>query len=151
VDQIQEILTALPGLRDLGEIYAAADRRLAAGDAAFVADLGIAVQRGSAGADQVRPFRRVFEHALRLLAVTPGRENVEQALRLTTATGGRTHARYLASVLASSQAPSDLTVIFASGMAGAGRSQELRAWDIGLVAVAAGGRRLAVLAASDTD
>ena len=32
MDQIQEILTALPGLRDLGEIYAAAERRLAAGD-----------------------------------------------------------------------------------------------------------------------
>ena len=127
MDQIQEILTALPGLRDLGEIYPAADRRLAAGDAAFVADLGIAVQRGSAGANQVRPFRRVFEHVLRLLAVTPGRENVEQALRLTAATGGRTHARYLASVLASSQAPSDLAVIFARGMAGAGGSQELRA------------------------
>ena len=41
VDQIQEIVTALPGLRDLSEVYETAGRRLAAGDAAFVADLGI--------------------------------------------------------------------------------------------------------------
>ncbi len=127
MDQIQEIVTALPGLRDLGEIYEATGRRLAAGDAAFVADLGIALHSRAAGTDQVRQFRRVFEHVLRLLAVTPGRENVEQTLRLLAATGGRTHARYVASVLASSQAPGDLAVIFAGGTAHAGGSEELRA------------------------
>jgi Family of unknown function (DUF6183) len=119
VDQIQEILTTLPGRRDLSEIYEATGRRLAAGDAAFVADLGIALHSRATGADQVRQFRRAFAHVLRLLAVTPGRENVEQVLRLLTATGGR-HVRYVASVLASSQAPGDLAVIFADGTAHVG-------------------------------
>ena len=130
VDQIQEILTTLPGRRDLSEIYEATGRRLAAGDAAFVADLGIALHSRATGADQVRPFRRAFAHVLRLLAVTPGRENVEQVLRLLAATGGH-HVRYVASVLASSQAPGDLAVIFAGGAAhaggSAGGSEELRA------------------------
>lgn len=128
MDQIQEIVTALPGLRNPSEIYAAIDRRLAAGDAAFVADLGIALHSRAARADQVRPFRRAFDHVLRLLAVTPGRQNIGQALRLLAAAdGGRQHARYVASVLASSQAPDDLAVIFAGGAAHGGGSEELRA------------------------
>ncbi|MFI0448629.1 DUF6183 family protein [Actinomadura sp. 6N118] len=120
MDQIEEILRRLPDLESVHEVWEIADRRLEAGDAAFVADLGIALHQA---ADRTWQFGSVFDHVLRLLATTPGRANVEQVVRLDAATGSHRRTRYVASVLGSCQSPSDLAVIFDAPDA----SEELRA------------------------
>ncbi|MGW0178364.1 DUF6183 family protein [Nocardia sp. NPDC003345] len=104
-----------------------ADDCLARGEAAFVADLGIALAR-EYGADSTRKwqYRGVFDHLLRLLARTPGPENVAQALRLLTAVDARERHRYAASLLAAGQDLEDLGVVFAGGGSHGGASEELR-------------------------
>ncbi|MFK4188337.1 DUF6183 family protein [Streptomyces sparsogenes] len=124
-ERIQDIVTRLPGLQRVTEVWEVADRRLARGDAAFLADLGIALA-GAYGSDSGRiwQYRSVFDYLLRLLATTPGPDNVTQALRLVSsaeAADGKLD-RYTASLLASSRPEEELAVAF-SGNA----SEELRA------------------------
>ncbi|OMI33527.1 Hypothetical protein SPAR_40949 [Streptomyces sparsogenes DSM 40356] len=118
-------MTSLPGLQRVTEVWEVADRRLARGDAAFLADLGIALA-GAYGSDSGRiwQYRSVFDYLLRLLATTPGPENVAQALRLVSsaeAADGKLD-RYTASLLASSQPGEELAVAFSGNV-----SEELRA------------------------
>ncbi|MFC9295782.1 DUF6183 family protein [Streptomyces sp. NPDC057011] len=125
-DQIQKIVTDLPTLMNVAGVWEVADSRFAQGDAAFCADLGIALAKeyGARGA-QLWQYRSVFDHLLKLLATTAGsRGNVVQTLRLVTSSEIRSRKldRYTASLLASSHEPKDFAPVF-SGSA----SEELRA------------------------
>ncbi|GIH25743.1 hypothetical protein Aph01nite_40530 [Acrocarpospora phusangensis] len=82
-DEIAKIVAALPAMTKVTGVWATAEERLARGDAAFVADLGIAL----AGPDDPRMWqaRSVRRHLLRLLAFAPGVEAVSQTLRLVSA------------------------------------------------------------------
>jgi hypothetical protein len=85
-DRIEKIVAELPVLTEVTGVWAVAADRLAQGDAAFPADLGIAVARRDASdAGHVWQYRNVLDHVLRLLATTPGPGHVAQALRLVTA------------------------------------------------------------------
>ncbi|MEU7376993.1 DUF6183 family protein [Streptomyces albidoflavus] len=123
-ERIQEIVAGLPGLKDVTGVCAVADERVARGDAAFVADPGVALARAYGGAKPLWQYRSVFDHLLRLLATTPGSQNVRQALRLVSSpeAAGRRRDRCTASLLASCRRPEELAVAF-SGHA----SEELRA------------------------
>ncbi|GAT70881.1 hypothetical protein PS9374_06569 [Planomonospora sphaerica] len=129
INQIQEIVETLPRLENVNGVRATAEHRLAEGDAAFLADLGIALDKRYASHPDMWQYRSVFDHLLRLLATSPGRGNVEQALRLVSGSGSRHRkpARYTASLLASNQTPEALTVVFAGGGSVAGAGEELRA------------------------
>ncbi|MFI2242307.1 DUF6183 family protein [Streptomyces chrestomyceticus] len=127
---IGEIVAKLPGMKDVGETVKLAERRLEAGDAAFVADLGIALSKRYGGqGGRMWQYRSLFDGILRLLTLTPGRENIEQGLRLVAAMvpAARDHSRYAASLLASSHPPQDLEVAFTGGLSHARASEELRA------------------------
>ncbi|EGX56187.1 hypothetical protein SZN_29140 [Streptomyces zinciresistens K42] len=124
-DRIQKIVTKLPGLKSVTDVWKTADRSLERGDAAFVTDLAIAL----AGADvsdagRTWQYRSVFDYLLRLMATTPGPGNVAQTLRLVSSAEvyGRKLDRYTASLLASSQPAEELAVAF-TGHA----TEELRA------------------------
>ncbi|MFE9929732.1 DUF6183 family protein [Streptomyces sp. NPDC005533] len=122
-DQMQRIVTGLPDLTKVTDVWAVADGRVAQGDPAFCADLGIALA-GAYGSGQVWQYRSVFDHLLRLLATTPGPENAAQAVRLVSskAVTSRNLDRFTASLLASGQEAENLAAAF-SGPA----SEELRA------------------------
>jgi hypothetical protein len=124
-DRIEKIVAELPVLTEVTGVWAVAADRLAQGDAAFPADLGIAVARRYASdAGHVWQYRNVLDHVLRLLATTPGPGHVAQALRLVTApeVAGRGRDRATASLLASSHPVEELAVAY-TGHA----SEELRA------------------------
>ncbi|MFI0965854.1 DUF6183 family protein [Streptomyces sp. NPDC021080] len=123
-DQIQKIVAGLPDLTEVTGVWAAADGRVAQGDAAFAADLGIALARTYGTGERMWQYRSVLDHLMRLLATTPGPENATQALRLVSAAEvtSRKLDRYMASILASSHDAADLAVAF-TGRA----SEELRA------------------------
>lgn len=123
-DQIQKIVTGLPDLNNVNDVWAVADDRVAQGDAAFAADLGIALARTYGSEKQMWQYRSVFDHLLRLLSTTAGTENVTQALRLVCSAevaSGKLD-RYTASLLASSNEATDLAAAFTSRA-----SEELRA------------------------
>ncbi|MGC5051212.1 DUF6183 family protein [Micromonospora sp. DT48] len=117
----RDIAATVTELHDVTRVHELAERRLGAGDARFVADLGIALWRRYAG-QAVSPwqYRSVFDSVLRLLTLTPG--VVDQAARLVSVVQDRHTTRYAASLLASAHSPADLGVVF-----DAGRSEELRA------------------------
>jgi hypothetical protein len=114
-DDIPETVASLTRPAGADDVFRAAERRLALGDAAFLADLGIALTaaRGS-GALPAERYRSVFRHLLRLLATAPGPGNITQALRLVSAApaAGREQGRYAASLLASSHPAEALAVAF---------------------------------------
>lgn len=118
----------LPDLKRVTEVWDTAERRLAQGDVAFVADLGIALADRYSTA-QIWQYRSVFDRLLRLLTMTPGPEHAEQAVRLVYAASARNRrlVRYAASLLAAGQSPHDLTFVFAGGSSRAAPSEELRA------------------------
>jgi hypothetical protein len=161
-DGTQKIVTEPPGPENVTGVGKAADRRPAHGDAAFVADPGIALA-GAYGSDaeRIRQYRSVFDHVLRLLATTPGTGPVTRALRLVTSpeVAGRKPSRhpaaYTASLLASSHPAQETAArVRESTRCGFAAGTEwfvCVAWDIGLATLSAGRRRLAVLAAADTD
>lgn len=129
-DRIQKIVTRLPDLKSVTQVWNMAERRLDQGDAAFVADLGMALaDRYGSSAAQVWQYRSVFDRVLRLLTTTAGQEHVEQALRLVAAAspGNRKLVRYAASLLADGQTAKDLAVAFVGGSSRAAASEELRA------------------------
>ena len=122
---MQKIVTGLPKLKNVTGVWEAAESRFAQGDAAFCADLGIALAKEyGRGGEQMWQYRSVFDHLLRLLATTAGPENVAQTLRLVTSPeiSSRKLDRYTASLLASSNEPKDLASAFTRGA-----SEELRA------------------------
>ncbi|MET8671970.1 DUF6183 family protein [Streptomyces albidoflavus] len=121
---IQEIVAGLPELKDVAGVCAVADARVARGDAAFAADLGVALARAYGRAEPLWQYRSVFGHLLRLLATTAGPENLTEALRLVSSPelADRKRDRHVASLLASCRPPEELAVVF-SGHA----SEELRA------------------------
>ncbi|WP_067416733.1 DUF6183 family protein [Streptomyces sampsonii] len=121
---IQEIVAGLPELKDVAGVCAVADERVARGDAAFAADLGVALARAYGRAEPLWQYRSVFGHLLRLLATTAGPENLTEALRLVSSpeAADRRRDRHVASLLASCRRPEELAVVF-SGHA----SEELRA------------------------
>ncbi|MEV7243257.1 DUF6183 family protein [Streptomyces sp. NPDC093248] len=124
-DGIGQIVAKLPDQKSVTDVWKVADHHLARGDAAFLADLGIALA-GVYGRDTRRiwQYTSVFDYLLRLLATTPGTENVAEALRLvsSTETADRKLDRYAASLLASSQPVGELAVAFTGHASG-----ELRA------------------------
>lgn len=114
-------MAGLADLEDVTGVCATADERVARGDCAFAADLGIACATAYGAAGRAWQYRSVFDHVLRLLATTRGAENVAQALRLVSSSpraGARKLDRYMASLLASGHEAEDLTVVFT------GRAQE---------------------------
>ncbi|MFY1652526.1 DUF6183 family protein [Solwaraspora sp. WMMB762] len=120
-DDPRSIVAGLAELGDVTAVLALAEKRLRAGDASFVADLGIAVWRRYGG-DTTAPwqYRSVFDRTLRLLALTPG--VIDQAVRLISVVQDRHQVRYAASLLASAHTVADLGVVF-----DADGSEELRA------------------------
>ncbi|MFJ3743297.1 DUF6183 family protein [Streptomyces albidoflavus] len=123
-ERIQEIVAGLPELKDIAGVCAVADERVARGDAAFAADLGVALARAYGRAEPLWQYRSLFGHLLRLLATTAGPENLTEALRLVSSpeAADRRRDRHVASLLASCRRPEELAVVF-SGHA----SEELRA------------------------
>ncbi|MEU2651342.1 DUF6183 family protein [Streptomyces albidoflavus] len=124
-ERIQEIVAGLPELKDVTGVWAVADERVARGDAAFAADLGVALARAYGQAEPLPwQYRSVFDHLLRLLATTAGPGNVAGAVRLVSSpeAADRKRDRYAASLLASCRRQEELAVAF-SGHA----SEELRA------------------------
>ncbi|MFG2692089.1 DUF6183 family protein [Kitasatospora sp. NPDC048407] len=121
---IARILAGLPDLTDVTGVSAMAEERLAQGDAAFLADLGLVLAASLDSPGATWQYRSVFDRLVRLLAVTPGAENVRQALRLLAAAprNGRNGDRLAASLLASGHRPADLAAAFAGPA-----SDELRA------------------------
>ncbi|MGW0781323.1 DUF6183 family protein [Streptomyces sp. NPDC002913] len=124
-DRIQKIVTELPGLKSVTDVWKVADRRLAQGDASFVADLGIALA-GAYGSEPgpIWQYGSVFDHLLRVLATSPGPGNVVQALRLVSSTEAahRKLDPYTASLLASCHPAEELAAAFTGNA-----SEELRA------------------------
>ncbi|MFE2583493.1 DUF6183 family protein [Streptomyces sp. NPDC059378] len=124
-DRIEQIVAGLPDRESVTDVWKVADRRIARGDAAFLADLGIALT-GAQGSDAGRiwQYRSVFDYLLRLLTTTPGSGNVTQALRLVSSAGGADGklGRYAASLLASSHPAEELAVAFTGNA-----TEELRA------------------------
>ncbi|MFF7643706.1 DUF6183 family protein [Streptomyces canus] len=124
-DRIQKIVTKLPDLKSVTNVWKVADRSLARGDAAFLADLGIALA-GAYGSDAGRiwQYRSVFDYLLRLLATYPGPGHVVQALRLVSSTEAahRKLDHYTASLLASGHPAEELAAAFTGNA-----SEELRA------------------------
>ncbi|MFD7922307.1 DUF6183 family protein [Streptomyces sp. NPDC059740] len=124
-DRIEQIVAKLPDQKSVTGVWEVAERHLALGDAAFLADLGIALA-GVYGSDasRIRQYGSVFDYLLRLLATTPGPDHVAEALRLVsgTETADSDLDRYAASLLASSHPVEELAVAF-TGEA----SEELRA------------------------
>lgn len=124
-DRIQKIVTNLRGLKSVTDVWKTADRSLKRGDAAFVADLAVALAGAYASdAGRTWQYRSVFDYLLRLPATTPGPGNVAQALRPVSSaeTAGRKLDRCTASLPASSQPAEELAVAF-TGHA----TEELRA------------------------
>jgi hypothetical protein len=109
VDQMHKIVKELPDLEDVTRVWAVADGRVAQGDAAFVADLGIALAKTYGTREQMWQYRSVFDHLLRLLTTTSGPENASQALRLVSSAAGTSREldRYAASLLASGHEATD--------------------------------------------
>ncbi|WP_210588253.1 DUF6183 family protein [Streptomyces sp. GESEQ-35] len=127
-DRTAQILSQLPRKKNVTPVNEEADARLAAGDATFVGDLGVALMKEHAADSGVWQYRGVFDHLLQLLATTPGDGHIEQALRLVTAAASvvpKRHTRYAASLLASCKEPEELVRVFAGGQVGA--PEELRA------------------------
>ncbi|MFF9547753.1 DUF6183 family protein [Streptomyces albidoflavus] len=58
---IQEIVAGLPELKDVAGVCAVADERVARGDAAFAADLGVALARAYGRAEPLWQYRSVLE------------------------------------------------------------------------------------------
>ncbi|MFI9597096.1 DUF6183 family protein [Nonomuraea sp. NPDC052265] len=130
VEKVQEIVAFLPDLNDVNGVRDMAEQRLAEGDAAFVADLGIALFRAYGSADRpIWQYRSVFDSVFRLLTVAADAEHLGHALRLlgAVASDDRKMARYAASLLASSRSATDLARAFAGGQVHAGGLEELRA------------------------
>ncbi|NKZ00033.1 DUF6183 family protein [Nocardiopsis alborubida] len=129
-DRIQEIVADLPRMKSVTKVWAEAERSLAEGDAAFAADLGIALAKryGSLTA-QTWQYRSVLPHLLRLLITSPGEGDTGHALRLAASVTSldRRWARYTASLLAASRAPEDLAALFTGGSPHAGAPEGLRA------------------------
>jgi hypothetical protein len=124
-DRIRKIVTELPRLKSVTDVWKVADRHLAQGDAVFIADLGIALA-GAYGSEP-RPiwqYGSVFDHLLRLLATNPGPGNVVQALRLVSSTEAahRKLDHYTASLLATGHPAEELAAAFTGNA-----SEELRA------------------------
>ncbi|KOT35917.1 hypothetical protein ADK41_23645 [Streptomyces caelestis] len=120
----------MPDLKRVTEVWDTAEHRLAQGDVAFVADLGIALaDRYGSSAARIWQYRSVFDRLLRLLTMAPGPGHAEQAVRLVSAASpdNRKLVRYAASLLAEGQTPHDLTFVFAGGSSRAAASEELRA------------------------
>ncbi|MFV2009405.1 DUF6183 family protein [Micromonospora sp. LOL_027] len=120
-DDPRSIVAGLAESGDVTGVKEFAEKHLQAGDARFVADLGIAMWRRFGG-DTTAPwqYRSVFNRTLRLLTLTPG--VTDQAVRLISVVQDRRQVRYAASLLASAHTVTDLGVVF-----DAGRSEELRA------------------------
>ncbi|GAB3841213.1 DUF6183 family protein [Dactylosporangium cerinum] len=120
-DSPEAVAARLEGMDRVQDVWALAERRLTAGDAAFVADLGIAMWQRY-GRQPVPPwqYHSAFDRMLRLLTLqTPA---VDEALRLISVTLDPRRVRFAAALLASAHTPADLAPV----LDGAG-SDELRA------------------------
>lgn len=129
-DSIKQTVEALSGMDDVNSVRDLAEHRLAQGDAAFVADLGIALfKRFGTAANPIWQYRSVFDAVLRLLTVAAGPEHMGQTLRLLAVVGegDRKKARYLASLFASNRSAEELAPVFVGGLRSGGGSEELRA------------------------
>ncbi|EGJ77761.1 hypothetical protein STTU_4971 [Streptomyces sp. Tu6071] len=137
-ERVGAALRGLSGREGVADVDEMAERAVAAGDARFLGDLGVALAGSGLGAGR---HRHVFRYLLRLLCLTPGREYVEGAVRLvaatnatadgatTTATAPPPRARYsrlAAALLAEGQSAAELAAIFAGGSR-AHTPEELRA------------------------
>ncbi|MEV8342669.1 DUF6183 family protein [Streptomyces niveus] len=99
---------------ELGQLaWGQAEKRAAAGDVAFVGELGVRLARRHAAArDRVRESDRQLALVMRVLALTPGRDSLEQLLQLLDdehTAGAGLPQPFVASLLAEHQRPADLT------------------------------------------
>ncbi|WP_433382796.1 DUF6183 family protein [Actinoplanes sp. CA-142083] len=117
----EEIASAIAELSDVTEVLDVVNRRLDAGDAGFVADLGIALWLRY-GADRGAPwqYRSLLDSIIRLLCLTPG--TLPEALEALAVCAGRRAVRYPAAMLASAHSFAELRPVF-----DADNSDELRA------------------------
>ncbi|MEU6439831.1 DUF6183 family protein [Streptomyces sp. NPDC047046] len=124
-ERVAAVLRGLGDRESVADVGGMAEAALAAGEARFLGDLGVALARSGVDAWQ---HRNVFGRLLRLLCLTPRREHVEEAVRLVAATNGATppYPRLAAALLAEGQSPADLGAVFAGG-ARAHAPEELRA------------------------
>ncbi|AEV85614.1 hypothetical protein ACWT_4592 [Actinoplanes sp. SE50] len=107
---IDSMVAELPRMDSVTPILRVAAARLDDGDAAFVADLGIALwlrYRWETAPPQVT---EAFEQLLRLLLGRPG--VLDQAVRLLCVAGDRRTERVAASMIAARQPTADLGVVF---------------------------------------
>ncbi len=102
----------------------------AGGEAERIAEFGEALaQESEETRERLRALDRNLAHALRVLALTPGREFVEQLLRLYrrtrgVGTGPETSPRFLASLIAQAQSLDDALHVLSDD--GTDRADELR-------------------------
>ncbi|MGW0119445.1 DUF6183 family protein [Streptomyces sp. NPDC003327] len=123
--EVREIVAALPEAATVSAVNAIADERVARGDAAFAADLGLVLSAAHRAAESPPwQYGAALDHLVRLLATTPGAENAAQALRLVGSVRDLSArgARYPASLLATGHAAEDLAPAFAGDV-----SDEFRA------------------------
>lgn len=129
--EISEIVASFLGKpTDVFGVGELVDQRLAAGDAAFVADLGIALSQAyESTIDPPLLYRSVSDHILRLLAIAADPPDLQQVVRLCAARGvsDLNSCRLAASLLASSRPAADLEAIFVGDDASGPEVLELRA------------------------
>ncbi|GCD96892.1 DUF6183 family protein [Embleya hyalina] len=113
-EHIPKIVAGLAELTHVADVWAEIDDRIARGDAAFAADLGIAAFETYGSESNMWQYTAVLDHVLRRLSATAGLENVVQTLRLVAAIDRATLDRHVASLLASGQDTRNLTVAFTS-------------------------------------
>ncbi|MEV8517225.1 DUF6183 family protein [Dactylosporangium sp. NPDC051484] len=120
-EDVNAIVSGLAETENVAALCSLADQRVEAGDAAFVADLGIALWRRY-GDEPGAPwqYRSAFDHVVRLLTLSPG--TVGEAVLMLSVTANHRQCRYAAALLASAHAGVGL-----ADALGAAAPQELRA------------------------
>ncbi|MGI5239951.1 DUF6183 family protein [Dactylosporangium sp. CA-139066] len=120
-DDPEALIDGLAERENVTALWELADRRVAGGDGAFVAGLGIALWRRYGG--QPYPpwqYRSIFDRVVRLLALSPG--TVADAVRLLAVVGEGRPLRFSAALLASGHGAGQLQPAL-----GAAAPNELRA------------------------
>src|ERR1700712_5633444 len=110
MDDLHAIVADLVRMKNVTGVQEIAERHLRAGDAAFVADLGIALWQVYGRDSAPWQHSSVFDHLLRLMILTPG--TIEQALRLISVIPHGHQSRYVAALLASAHSGAELEHVF---------------------------------------
>jgi len=100
-EEIQKLVASLPGMSDVNNVRDLVEQRVEHGDAAFAADLGIALFNVYGAANSpIWQYRSVVDAILRLLVITAGAEDLGPALRLIGASSAGDRKRVVRGVAA---------------------------------------------------